>query len=62
MGRIEQIPKVEKLFKRERRRYTRRVIIVGGSQVGVSLAEALVEGHIEVLLIEKDRERARQSS
>lgn len=62
VGRIEQIPKVERLFKRERRRYTRRVIIVGGSQVGVSLAAALARDHIEVLIIEKDRERARDIS
>lgn len=62
VGRIEQIPKVEKLFRREHHRYTRRVIIVGGSQVGVSLAEALSNDHIEVLLIEKDRERCREIS
>lgn len=60
VGKIEQIPKVEKLVKRERRRYTRRVIIVGGSQVGVSLAKALERDHIEVLIIEKDRERCRE--
>jgi trk system potassium uptake protein TrkA len=51
VGKIEQIPKVEKLVKRERRRYTRRVIIVGGSQVSVSLAKALAADHIEVLII-----------
>ena len=60
VGRIEQIPKVEKLFQRERRRYTRRVIIVGGTQVSVSLAQALARDHIEVVIIEKDRERCRQ--
>ncbi len=59
VGRIEQIPKVEKLFKRERRRYTRRVIIVGGSDVAVSLAAALERDHIEVIIIERDRERCR---
>ena len=62
VGKIEQIPKVEKLVKRERRRYTRRVIIVGGSQVSVSLAKALAADHIEVLIIEKDRERCREIS
>ena len=62
VGKIEQIPKVEKLVKRERRRYTRRVIIVGGSQVSVSLAKALADDHIEVLIIEKDRERCREIS
>jgi trk system potassium uptake protein TrkA len=62
VGRIEQIPKVERLFKRDRRRFTRRVIIVGGSQAGVALAAALVRDHIEVLLIERDRARARDIS
>lgn len=60
VGRIEQIPKVEKLFKREHRRYTRRVIIVGGSPVAVSLAAALARDHIEVIIIERDRERCRE--
>ena len=59
VGRIEQIPKVEKFFKRERRRYTRRVIIVGGSDVAMSLAAALARDHIEVIIIERDRERCR---
>jgi len=62
VGRIEQIPKVEKLFRRERSRYTRRVVIIGGSQVGVTLAAALVQDNIEVLIIERDRDRAREIS
>lgn len=62
VGRIDQIPKVEKLFKRERRKYTKRVIIVGGSQTGATLAEALVEDGIEVLLVEKDRDKCRELS
>ena len=59
VGRIEQIAKVEKLFKRERRRFTRRVIIVGGSDVAVALATALAQDQIEVIVIERDRERCR---
>ncbi|MFW6054130.1 MAG: Trk system potassium transporter TrkA, partial [Persicimonas sp.] len=57
VGRIDQIPKVEKLFKRERRRFTKRVVIVGGSLVGANLAEALANDGIEVILIDKDHER-----
>lgn len=62
VGRIEQIPKVEKLFNRERRLFTRRVIIVGGSQVGATLAHALEADGIEVILIDKDRERCAELS
>ena len=60
VGRIEKIPEVEKVFGRDRKRYTRRVVIVGGSDVAVSLAGALVRDRIEVLIIEKDRQRCRQ--
>lgn len=62
VGRIEQIPKVEKLFNRSRSRYTKRVIIVGGSQIGEMLAEALAADHVEVLLVDKDRRRCEELS
>ncbi len=62
VGRVEQIPKVEKLFDRERRRFTRRVIIVGGSQVGATLAHALENDGIDVVLIDRDRERCAELS
>ncbi len=62
VGRADQIPRVEKLFDRERRRFTRRVMIVGGSQVGATLAAALAQDGIEVVLIEKRRERAEELS
>lgn len=62
VGKIEQIPRVEKLFDRERRRFTRRVIIVGGSQIGATLASALEEDGIEVILIEKNRQRCSELS
>jgi trk system potassium uptake protein len=60
VGRIEQIPKVEKMFGRDRRKYTRRVIIVGGSQVGAQLAQSLTADHVEVVLIERDRKRCEE--
>ena len=62
VGRIEQIPKVERMLKRERRRFTRRVIIVGGSQVAEMLARALISDGIEVILIERDRAKAQALS
>ncbi len=57
VGRIDQIPQVEKLFKRERRKFTKRVVIIGGSLVGANLAAALAKDGIEVLLVDKDRDR-----
>jgi trk system potassium uptake protein TrkA len=57
VGRIDQIPKVEKLFKRERKKFTKRVVIIGGSLVGKNLAEALAKDGIDVLLVDKDRDR-----
>lgn len=62
VGRMEQIPKVEKLFDRERRRFTRRVIVIGGTQVGATLARALEADGIEVVVIDKDRERCAELS
>ncbi len=62
VGRVERIPEVEKLFDRERRRFTRRVIIVGGSQVGATLAHALEQDGIEVVLIDRDRARCQELS
>lgn len=62
VGRIEQIPRVEQLFDRERRKFTRRVIIVGGSQIGATLAAALEADGIEVILIDKSRARCEELS
>lgn len=57
VGRIEQIPAIEKLFERERRRFVHKVVIVGGSEIGVHLAKALVVDGIQVVIIERDRAR-----
>ena len=62
VGRIEQIPQVERLFHRSRSRYTRRVVIVGGSQIGAMVAKALAADHVEVLLMDKDRRRCEELS
>lgn len=57
VGRIEQIPKLERYFKRERKRFINKVIIVGGSDIGEHLARALERDGISVVMIEEDRQR-----
>ncbi len=57
VGRIETMPELEKLFKRERKRFTQKVIIVGGSDIGEHLAQNLIRDDIRVVFIEQDRQR-----
>ncbi len=57
VGKIEQIPAVEKLFGQQRRRFTKRVFMVGGTEIGRKLATMLARDGIEVVLFEKDRAR-----
>lgn len=57
VGKIEQIPSVEKLFGQQRRRFTKRVFVVGGTEIGRTLAQMLARDGIEVVLFEKDRAR-----
>jgi len=57
VGRIEQIPAIEKLFERERRRFVHKVFIIGGSEIGEHLAKALAADGIKVVMIDQDRER-----
>ena len=60
VGRIEQIPALEKLFERERRRFITKVFIVGGTKIGEHLARALAADGIKVVIIEKNRPRCFQ--
>jgi trk system potassium uptake protein TrkA len=53
VGRIEQMPALEKIFKRERKRYTQKVVIIGGSRIGEHLARALSADGIKVTFIDK---------
>lgn len=53
VGRIEQMPTLEKIFRRERKRYTQKVVIIGGSSIGEHLARALSNDGIRVTFIDK---------
>ncbi|MEO1269909.1 MAG: Trk system potassium transporter TrkA, partial [Myxococcota bacterium] len=57
VGRVEQIPQVERLFNRERKRFVHKVFIVGGSEIGEHLARTLDADGVHVVLVEQDRER-----
>jgi len=57
IGKIDDIPKVEHLFGRERHRDTRYVIVVGGGDIGLALARYLEADNVDVRIIEKDRDR-----
>ncbi len=57
VGKIEQIPKVEKLFDQSRRRFTKKVFMIGGTEIGRNLSTMLARDGIEVILFEKDRTR-----
>lgn len=62
IGRINAIPEVEKLFGRERTRFTRKAILVGGGQVGATLARLLEADGIRVTIIEQSRARCEELS
>lgn len=59
IGKIEAIPSVEELFGKKHRGKARRVVIIGGGEIGFSVASALTEEEIEVVLIEKDADRCK---
>ncbi|HJK97430.1 MAG TPA: Trk system potassium transporter TrkA [Polyangiaceae bacterium LLY-WYZ-14_1] len=56
IGRPGDILKAEDMFTKSRE--ARRVCIVGGGVIGEALARGLVEDDAEVMVIERDRERA----
>jgi trk system potassium uptake protein TrkA len=59
IGKIEAIPEVEKLFGKRHRGKAEKVVIVGGGDIGFSVANALGGEEIEVTLIEKDADRCK---
>lgn len=59
IGKIEAIPEVEELFGKKHRGKAEKVIIVGGGDIGFSVASALGGEEIEVTLIEKDADRCK---
>ncbi len=62
IGPRDEIPKVEEIFGLKRSRSTRRVIVVGGGDIGTSLARNLTADGIKVSIIERDYARARHLS
>jgi trk system potassium uptake protein TrkA len=62
IGLRDEIPKVEEVFGLKRSRSTRRVIVVGGGDIGTSLARNLTADGIRVSIIERDYARARYLS
>ena len=60
IGKVDEIPAVEHLFGRERQRDTRYVVIVGGGDIGLTLARQLESDNIDVRLIEQDRQTCLQ--
>ncbi|MDX9720793.1 MAG: Trk system potassium transporter TrkA, partial [Myxococcota bacterium] len=53
IGKADEIPLVEQLFGRDRKSRTHYVIIVGGGDIGVSLARRLAEDGIDVRIVEQ---------
>ena len=62
IGRVSAIPKVEELLGKKKRGFARKVVIVGGGNIGFSLARSLQKENIEITLIEKDRDICRTLS
>jgi trk system potassium uptake protein TrkA len=60
VGLAELMSEVEKVFGRRRKQFTRRVMIVGGGNVGMALAQMLEEDDIDLVLIDRDRKRCEE--
>ncbi|MCI0697076.1 Trk system potassium transporter TrkA [candidate division KSB1 bacterium] len=62
IGTIENIPRLEKMFGKKREHGIRKVVIVGGGDVGFSVAKLLERESIDVILIEQNGERCEELS
>ncbi len=62
VGRIDQISEFESMFNRQRKRFTRKVIIAGGTETAAKFASALADDGIDTILIETNFERCRELS
>lgn len=60
IGAVEQIQRVEGLFGKTRERGVRKVVIVGGGDVGFAVARLLERDRLDVTLIERDAARAEE--
>ncbi len=54
IGAVESIPGLERMFGMTGARRARKVIIIGGGEVGISVARLLAKDQIDVVLIESD--------
>jgi len=62
IGTVENIPRLERMFGKKRKYNVRKVAIVGGGDVGFSVARLLERESVDVILIEKNRERCAELS
>lgn len=62
IGKVETMPRVEDLFGKKKRGAAKKVIIVGGGNVGFSIARSLQREHIDVTLVERDKNICRKLS
>lgn len=59
---IEVIARVERLFGKTGERRARKVMIVGGGEIGHSVARLLLDDGISVILLDHDQERCKELS
>ncbi len=62
IGKVDAIPRAEELFGKKKRGSARKVVIVGGGNIGFSIARSLQKESIDVTLIEKDKNICRKLS
>ena len=62
IGRVSAIPKVEELFGKKKRGSAKKIVIVGGGNIGFSLARSLQNEHADITIIEKDKKVCRTLS
>lgn len=62
IGKVETMPRVEDLFGKKKRGAAKKVIIVGGGNVGFSIARSLQRESIDVTLVERDKDICRKLS
>ena len=58
IGRGESMEEIEAMFGKTRRLSAHRVMLIGGGEIGLSVARELERRDIEVILIERDSDRA----
>jgi trk system potassium uptake protein TrkA len=62
IGKVEAMPRVEDLFGKKKRGAAKKVIIVGGGNIGFSIARSLQRENIDVTLVERDKNICRKLS